>query len=339
MKEYLRAFGYDEILGIWRRMNIISALMVAIDNNEFDARSLHEKYGLSMDDIKFLWDNFPELKVGKKPSKSSITSFLREQEGLYRQKSADILKDMELWIFPKWRELIGAVYLGMFEGRVVKNILWSSVALLIPSVKDLFIYKLLSGEECVGLFGIGAYVCEFIPERAQESTIYSLPIHGVLMEMPIYNNAISSRKELVVPKFADYVREHLIRIPLYELASSKFAPRFFGPAIRKCNKIISHFLEAIKSSVITNAGINNLILLSAWRGAYNKFLVSEEHVNKLSVAMLKGVPGVVGYEGILNKLEELPPVHESEVFVRKVTILWMRFAIGGFDILEQFLGG
>ena len=338
LEEALKVFGYEEIRDIWSKTSLLTILRAALANNEYDSRSLQERYGLSMEEIRYLWEKFPELKVNKKPSRATISNVARELEGKLREKSAKMLSEIELWIFPKWRELVGAVYLGMFEGRVVKNILWSAVALLIPSVRDIFRYKLLSGEECVGLFGLGAYVCEFVPERARESTTYCLPIHGVIMETPLYERAISSRKILVIPKFADYVREHLVRIPLYELAGSKFAPRFFGPAIRKTNKIIIQFLKAIKSSEIANADVDNLTLLSAWRGAYNKFLVSEKHIGKLSVAMLKGVPGVVGYEGVLNKLEELPPVHESEVFKRKARLLWMRFSISGFDLLEQFLG-
>ena len=318
----LEVLGLSKIMDAWYKMNLVGVLKQAAENNEFGQFVLQSKYGLSGDDIKYLWAEFPELRAGKKPSRQAITQKISELNEAIRNASVKMLQDVELWIFPKWRELIGAVFLGMFEGRPIKEITWSSVAVMIPSVKEIFRYRLLSGEECVGIFGIGVYACEFIPDRAQNPTSFSVPIHGVIMEMPAYERAIYSKKTLVVPRYSEYIREHLVRIPLSELLASRFAPRFFGPIIRKTSRMISEFLDAVKSFSIANVGLDDIMLLSAWRGAFNKFLVTENRLGTLSVDMLKGVPGVVGYEGVLGKLTELPMVHGLDVFVDKIKLLW-----------------
>jgi len=333
----LEVLGFGEILDTWYKISVLDVLKSAVENNEFGSFVLQTKYGLHSSDLKYLFSIFPELRIGKKPSPSTIMNRISELRERLRGLSVKMLKDMELWIFPKWRSLIGAVYMGMFEGRPIRDILWSSVAILIPSVNDIFRYRLLSREECVGIFGLGVYTSEFMPERSTEPTRFSMPIHGVLLETKMYEKAIYSKKELIVPKYSEYFREHLIRIPLGELVGSKFASRFFGPVVRKISGVIGEFLDAINMLYITDAKVPNLTILSAWRGAFNKLLVKEKHLQKLSVAMIKGVPGVVGYEGILDKLTELPPVHDPEVFVDRMRLLWARFSVLGDKLLEGLI--
>jgi len=334
----LEVLGYSKILEAWEKINVLTALRAAIDRNEFDAISLQKKYGFSRKDLEYVWEVFPELKVHRRPTPGAIASRIDELNKMLRDAMVGMLEGMELWIFPKGSCLICGVYLGMVEGSLRRDVLWSSVAILVPSVNNIFRYRLLSGEECVGIFGIGAYMCEFIPERAKDATTFTIPIHGVLMEMPMYERAISSKKRVVVPKYADYIREHLVRVPLSELAGSKFAPRFFGPAIRENSKAILGFLRSTRAFSVADVCIDGLTLLSAWRGAFNKLLVTESRFGKLSTDVIKGVPGVVGYEGVLDKLRELPMVHNTDAFVDSTRLLWLRLSVAGFSILEQFIG-
>jgi len=338
LKKALETLGFPKIRDLVRRIYITQALRAAVERNEFDKFSLIKKYGLSVEDIEYLWSVFPEIKIGKKLMSRQILSHVNELNQKLDIAKSKMLGESELWIFPKWRELIGAVYMGMFEGRPIKEITWSAVALIIPSTREIFRYKLLSGEECVGIFGLGAYMCEFIPEKAQEPTAFGLPIHGVLIEMPVYQRAIESKKTIIVPKYADYMREHLIRVPIGELVSSKFASRFFGTILRKNAKQILRFLKTIKSYSIADVELDEVSILSAWRGAFNKILVTENRASQLSVDMIKGVPGIVGYEGILNKIKELPMIYDPEVFINKQQTLWLQFAIAGYDFLEKFIG-
>lgn len=338
MRKALETLGFSKIKDMVKRIYLIQVLKAAIERNEFDKFSLMKKYGLNKEDIEYLWSIFPEIKMGKRITSRQVLGYMNELNRKLNMMKSKMLGESELWIFPKWRELIGAVYMGMFEGRPIKEIVWSVVVLIIPSTKEIFRYRLLSGEECVGIFGLGAYICEFIPERAREPITFSLPLHGVLIEMPLYRRAIESKKVLIVPKYADYMREHLIRVPLGDLITSKFASRFFVTILRKNARQILWFLKTIKKYSMADVELDNVNILSAWRGAFNKILVTKSKAGKLSVDMIKGVPGIVGYEGVLDKIKELPMMYDFEVFISKQQTLWLQFAIAGYDFLEKFTG-
>ena len=335
----LKYFGFDEYRETRNKLIALTILRQAISNNKYDLLSLRRDYGLTGEELSFLLSIFPELRANKKPSLSNLQRIIKEIEAKNDHAKAKILQEMELWVFPKWRSLIGAVSKGMFEGRPVKEILWASVVILIPSIKNIWIYRMLSGEECVGIFGLGGYITEFIPEAGKEPTMYSLPIDGVILERHLYETAIESPKQLSVPRFSEYFREHVVRIPLGEVAKNRFAMKLFSSTIRKLSKQILEFLKVVRK-LRRRITLDDAYILSAWQGSMNKVLItSRKYEHILENELHRGIPGVLGYEGILDKLNELPIVVDPDIYVRSKRLTWLRFVAAGFSIVEKLISG
>lgn len=332
----LEVLGYEAFTKNYDRLLALRIFDHALKNNEYDVNSLKVKYGLTETQIKFLHELFPQLKYHKKPSSAELNKALTNIKNELQNASKELLKSIELWIFPHWRKIIGAKYPGMFEGRPIKEVKWAAVAILVPSEREIVLFRMRSGEEVIGIFGLGSYITEFLPEKAIKPIYYFLPIHGVILERSVYEATLNSKKLVVAPKYSDFLREDVLRIPLEILAGSKLSIRFFAPTLRKHSTILELFLEAIKKFQ-RKITMDDVAILSAWKGAFNKVLVSRNAFSNLAPIMLRGLPGIVGYEGILDKLEELIVVHNTEVFEHKIQLLWLRFAIAGINLIEQFL--
>jgi len=128
LKKALETLGFPKIRDLVRRIYITQALRAAVERNEFDKFSLIKKYGLSVEDIEYLWSVFPEIKIGKKLMSRQILSHVNELNQKLDIAKSKMLGESELWIFPKWRELIGAVYMGMY--RKQKNYYSSKICRL-----------------------------------------------------------------------------------------------------------------------------------------------------------------------------------------------------------------
>ncbi len=338
MGNELEYFGFEDFRDIRNKLIALTIFRHALTDNKYDLISLHRDFGLTENEISFLLSLFPELKAHRKPAPHQLQKVLRDLEAEDSNIRAKLLQEMELWIFPKWRGLIGATSKGTFEGRPVREILWAVVTILVPSMRSIWLYRMLSGEECIGIFGLGGYLVEFIPDRGQEPTRFSLPIDGVIMERHLYETAIESPKRLSVPRFSEYLREHLIRIPLAELVRNRFAAKLFAPTIRKISHWILDFLKVIRK-LRNSYTLDDSRILSAWHGSMNKLLVTRNrYESMLENELLKGVPGVLGYEGILDKLEEIPIVKDPSIHIKSKRTTWLRFAIAGYDLLERLIG-
>lgn len=337
MNTELEYYGFSDFTDLRNKLIALEVLENAIKRNKFDKISLQKYFGLLNDQVEFLFSIFPELKVSQKPSQNKLSEISKHYKTEYKRVQAKLLQNMELWIFPRFRSLIGASCKGMFEGRPVYDIVDSLVMVLVPSIKDhILLLRMFSGEECIGIFGLGGYIAKFIPELAKEPTIFSLPIDGVVMDRNFYELALNSPKRLSIPRYADFVREHIIRIPLMQLAEHDFAVKLFASAIRNISEYLLEYLKILGYSPKTQT-LDEVQILSAWRGAMNKMLITRNRFEMISDDALKGIPGILGYEGILEKLDELPLVKDVSIHANLKWVTWARFAIAGYDLVDSLI--
>ncbi|MCR8454985.1 MAG: hypothetical protein QXJ52_01960 [Candidatus Korarchaeota archaeon] len=335
MSSELEYYGFRDLVNLQDKLAALEVLENAIKSNRYDRTSLQKYFGLAESHIEFIFSLFPELKTNQKPPHNKLLETYRQYKAEYRRIQAKMLQGMELWIFPKFRSLVGAVCKGMFEGRPISDIIDSLVVILVPSIENnILLLHMFSGEKCVGIFGLGSYIVKFTPEVAKEPTIFLLPIDAIIMDLNFYELALNSPKKLSIPKYSDFVREHVIRIPLAQVAESDFVLRLFAPVMRDISEYLLSYLKVI-GSLPKGQTLDDVQILSAWRGAMNKILVTREKFDRILEEVKKGIPGLMGYEGILDKLDELPLVKAEFAHISSKWIAWARFVVAGYDLIES----
>lgn len=306
-----------EILKLYRQIDALQYLKEAFELGIGEEDEVIKSVGFTPDEvleIKSVLDTdllTPSLLNKLDAKKSEINKELNKKLGVF-------LADSILYIYHDWRKALKARWPGIYRNEPVRSVLKSRVIFL--SVLEVR-WKDIANRDCVGYFGAGVYSTEFVASHSEKAIDRHVPIDGILITKNLLNEIFASPPR-VIGSGGSVHRELISRIVVGELLSN---PRLKTQTISlfmsiglKGKSDSIEFLNAIRSSALLEKKGKELVFLSALPDFYNKLIVSEEKFMELMESDIKGEPGVAGYEGALEKLNDLYNVMDLDMILNKI---------------------
>jgi len=306
-----------EILKLYRQIDALQYLKEAFEQGIKEEDDIIKSIGLTPDEvleIKSILDTdiLTSSLIDKIDNKrSDLNKELNRKLGVFLANSI-------IYIYHDWRKALKARWPGIYRNEPVRSVLKSRVLFLsVLEVK----WKDIAKRDCVGYFGAGVYSTEFVPSHSEKTIDRHVPIDGILLTKNLLNEIFASPPR-VIGSGASIHRELISRIVLGEIISN---PRLKTQTISlfmsiglKGKSDSIEFLKSIRSSILSRKSKKDLVFLSALPDFYNKFIVSEEKFMKLMETDIKGEPGVAGYEGALEKLNDLYKIMELDTILNRI---------------------
>ncbi|MHA1616069.1 MAG: hypothetical protein ACTSX9_02030 [Candidatus Njordarchaeales archaeon] len=282
---------------------------------------------------------FSEIVKSEKTSVSMARTILDRELARIRHEIStikrELMQGLKLIIFPKWRDLVQAKWMGAFKGRVISRIIDSKVILL--SSKEIT-WQTVYGRDAILILGPGVYYCKFYLKNAKEPITYSKLIHGVLMLYTTYETALSSPPK-IVSEVSERIRQLVyiidFRTPGYNQTRSAFISRIYSRIFSEEKEVIREFFKMIRTGKSAPAVIDDVEFLSALPETFNKILITEKKFLESPPEEIEGgLPGLVGYDPSLLKLKELSNKYSFDKMLKNIRDAREKFLRYSWDIIS-----
>jgi len=302
-------------------------------------RELEKAPSLSPEEINWL---FKEIIKNEKMSIPLVRTTLdRELINIRREIiaiKASLLKDLRLFIFPNWRELVRARWTGAFKKKVISRIMDSRVVLLAAKEKK---WRTVYGQDAILLLGPGVYHCQFSLKGTPHPVSFFKPIHGILLPYSAYEEALSSPPK-IISEFFEGIKQllYIIDLSLENIDPSRrtFVSRIYSRVLSEVSMPVRAFLKSIRDSRMAPSDVNDLEFLSALPESFNRILITDKKFLKIPEDEAEGgLPGLVGYDPSLHKIKELTEDFPLDEMLKNIRIARERFLKYGWEILMQYL--
>lgn len=325
----------NEIVDFLRQRNILEVLREALLRNVTNKEILLSDYGITEEEINWFYSEI----VGEKDVPiSRLLPIIDKALLLINEKLREIfssqLKGYKVIIFNKWHELVEAKWVGTYRGRKVARIEDSKVILLVTKELE---KRGVDRKYYRTLVGPGIYYSRFYLENSRHSVNYYVPIQGLIMSKRVLEKAKRSTS-LTHGRFSDHYKKYLITIMLdynlYDPDEASLLKRLYTRIAYENRSVFELFLKAIRDEKVEN--IEDLSFLSVLPEAFNRIIISESKFESIESALRGGIPGILGYEGTLDKIERIIGTSLDEILIT-VKDARKRFIMFGWEIIKDFM--
>ena len=326
----------EKIVALIEKKRVLEVIKDAMTKNITDIPVLRRDFGLSDDEINWF---LSEVAHGKIETVSHMIPLidrkLTEIKNELLTEFSRMLEGYKIYLFTDWRRLIRATWAGAYRGKNVLSIEDSKIIIL--SI-DERILKSITGTEYIFILGPGVYYVKFMLEGYPSPIEYSRVIHSIIMPVDLFSRAKSSPSR-TFGKFAGYYRKYLATILLDFYWSmpneAKSLARLYARIINENKSMFELFLKAIRKSETAPATEDDLEFLSLMKESYNRIITTPRRLRYLADEIEAGIPGMLGFEGTLNKFKDLWAIISVPEVLRKLNDAQQKFIKYGWDILLE----
>jgi len=332
----LSSFESEKIVELIEKRRVLEVIKDAMTKNITDTSILKRDFGLSDDEIKWFLNEVAKGKIGSISHMIPlIDRKLTEIKNELLTEFSRMLEGYKIYLFTDWRKLIRATWAGAYRGKNVLSIEDSKVVIL--SV-DERVLKSITGAEYMFILGPGIYYVKFMLEGYPSPIEYFRVIHSIIMPVDIFSKAMSSPSR-TFGKFAEYYRKHLATILLdfyWRMPNeAKSLARLYARIINENKSVFELFLKAIRRSETAPATEDDLEFLSLMKESYNRIITTPRRIRYLADEIEAGIPGMLGFEGTLNKFKDLWAIISVPEVLKKLNDAQQKFIKYGWDILLE----